>query len=733
MRGGHSLVILLISTLIYPSLPAYAASQPLLISPAADTAAPTRIAPGEAPIIDGDLSDPAWAKAAIIDDLRQVEPNTGAPATERTVVRMMYDENNLYFSIYAYDSEPDLIIMRSMARDSDIYTGDNVGFTLDPGPTRRNAYSFQFGPSGGRNDSLILNNSQELDEWDPIWHLQTRIADNGWIAEIAIPFQSLSYEAGGADWGFEVSRTIRRKNEDVQWATQNPALDFRDVSQTGTLTGISNINRGLGLDIQVYGVGRAKHDWHIPGDGAGLSFTGGGNIFYRITPSLTGTLTFNPDFSDAPLDARQVNTTRFSLFFPETRDFFLHDAAAFEFGGRGFSQGFDRSANNGRPFFTRNIGLAGGEQVSIIGGGKLSGTFGGFGIGALTVLTDDTPSASGQFLSVARITRPVLGESKLGIVMTNGDPTGQSNNTVVGADFQYRNSNFSGVGILQSDFYFERSFSNTAGNDNAFGVALNLPNEPWGGNASFKQLGENFEPALGFANRVGIRDYRVSLYNRQRFPRPNIRVLEFDAMASFITDHDGRLETREAEVGIDLITPSDYEYALDVRNNFENILNPFDVAGVDLPIGRYSWTNFEARFESSDAEAISFGAEVACCSFYDGDGIEASAEIDFRPNQFYEIAAEWEGTFLDLPAGRVDIHVLTVNAILNFSPDMWLDMQVQYDNISKELGFLSRYRWEYSPGNEVFVAIGQTAEIPNSRFISQRSQVSVRLGRTFRY
>jgi hypothetical protein len=697
------------------------------------SAAATRIDVADAPTIDGDLSDLIWARATVIDDFRQVEPNTGAPGTERTVVRVMYDENNLYFGVYAYDSEPDLIVMRSMARDGEIFTGDNVGFVLDPGPTRRNAYSFQFGPSGGRNDSLILNNSEELDEWDPIWSLRTRVVSDGWVAEIAVPFQSLSYEADGADWGFDIDRRIRRKNEDVQWAVQNPALDFTDVSQTGTLTGIREINQGLGLDVQVYGVARIKRDWHIPGEDTGMSFTAGGNAFYRITPALTGTLTFNPDFSDAPLDARQINTTRFSLFFPETRDFFLQDAAAFEFGGRGFSRGFDRSANNGRPFFTRNIGLVNREQVSVVGGGKLSGTYAGFGIGALSVLTGDTPTSSGQVLSVARITRPIFAESKMGFVVTNGDPTGETENTVAGVDFQYRNSNWLGGGIFQSDIYFERSFSSMLGDDNAFGLALNYPNEPWGWDANFKQVGTNFEPALGFVNRPGIREYQGNLYNRRRYVDYVLRELEFVVQSTFVTDLDDRLETRESEVSVQAETSSDNGYALDIGNSFENVLEPFDVADIIIPAGRYTWSNVETRFRSSDAFPLAIGVTVACCSFYNGRSIETSLELQYRPNEFYEFAAEWEATYLDLPGGEVDIHVLTVNANLNFTPDMQLDLQTQYDNISKEFGFLARYRWEYAPGDELFVALGQTAEIPGQRFVAQRSQLSVRLGRTFRY
>ena len=703
--------------------------------------AAARIDTADAPVIDGDLSDPSWAQAMVIDEFLQVEPDTGAPATERTVLRIMYDENNLYFGVYAYDSQPDQIVVRSMARDGPLYTGDNISIVLDPGLTRRNAYSFQIGPSGGRGDALILNNSSQLDEWDPIWAAQARIVADGWVAEMAIPFRSLSYEAGQPNWGFDFSRNISRKNENIQWAVQNPALFFFDISQSGTLTGIANTNPGVGLDIQVYGVTHVKRDWHIPGEDIGISATAGGNAFYRITPALTGTLTFNPDFSDAPLDARQVNTTRFSLFFPETRDFFLQDAAAFEFGGRGFTRGFfDRSANNGRPFFSRNIGLVRREQVSILGGGKLSGTLGGFGIGALSVLTGDTPTSSGQVLSVARVTRPVLAESNMGVIFTNGDPTGATENTVAGADFQFRDSNWIGGGIFQSDMYYQRSFSSTRGEDDTFGVALNYPNEPWGGDFGFKEIGADYEPALGFVNRGGIRLYDGNLVNLQRFRDHALRTFEIGVRSSFVTDLRDRLESRESQISIEAETQSNDNYSLDLSNNYENVLEEFPVVrnnnrddNVIIPAGRYTWSTVQASFRTSEVRALAFRVEVTCCSYYDGSGIETEFGLNYRPNEYYEIAAEWEASYFDMPGGKVNVHIVTISANVNFSPYMQIDMQAQYDNISEEFGFLSRYRWEFAPGDELFIALGQGAEIPDARFVAQRSLLSVRIGRTFRF
>src|SRR4029077_165618 len=243
-----------------------------------------------------------------------------------------------------------------------------------------------------------------------------------------------------------------------------------------------------GLDVQVHGAPRVKHDWQVDSADAGSSFTAGGNAFYKVTPALTNTLTVNPDFSDAPLDIRQVNTTRFSLFTPETRDFFLQDVAAFEFGGRSFGRNSgDRASNNGRPFFSRNIGLVQGQQVSLPVGDKLSGQLAGFDVGAFSVLTDRTPTGqAGQVLSVARATHPILAESKFGFVFTNGDPTGLTDNTVAGVDFQYRNSNLFGSKVLQADTSFMRSFSSAAGRDDSAAVSLNFPNEPWSGDFVFK-------------------------------------------------------------------------------------------------------------------------------------------------------------------------------------------------------------------------------------------------------
>ena len=699
------------------------------------SAAAARIAASEAPIIDGDLSDPVWAKATIIDQFRQKRPDPGALPTERTVLRILYDENNLYFALYAYDSQPDQIIPGTMERDGALGAADSIVLLIDPGLTRRNAYGFEIDASGGRRDELELNNTLEIPEWDAIWTARARRVADGWVAEIAIPFRSLSYDSAQTVWGFDVSRRLRHKNERLYWSGYSPALSFSDVSQAGSLTGIGNINRGLGLDVQVYGALRAKHDWQAAKDGAGISFTAGGNAFYKITPALTNTLTVNPDFSDAPLDVRQVNTTRFSLFTPETRDFFLQDVSAFEFGGRNFGRNVnDKMSNNGRPFFSRNIGLVRGVPVSLVVGDKLSGQYGGFDIGALSVLTDRTPTSPGQVLSVARITHPIFSESKIGFVFTNGDPTGLTRNSVAGLDFQYRDSNFLPGKVFQADGYYQRSSSSAVGDDDSAAIALGFPNEPWSGDFVFKQIGANFQPALGFINRADIRLYQGSVAHLSRYRDMLLHELEPGIEYLFVTDLHNRLESSENDIYLRAQSTIGDQITLKLVNSHENVPARFNLPrNVPVLAGPYDWTNIDARFRSFDGRIVSVDTEITCCSFYNGRSVDAKIKLVFRPNAYFELTPSYGFTAIDLPTGHVDIHLLAVDSVINFMPDMQLALQAQFDNISRSFGFSARFRWEYEPGNEIFVGVGQSALIPGTTFKTGITQLSIRLGHTFRF
>lgn len=688
----------------------------------------TRIDPSEAPEIDGALSEEVWQRSAVIDDFRQWEPFPGEIPTERTELRILYDEDNLYFGVYNYDSEPDQITLREMERDGELYLGDYFRIYLDPGRTGRNGYLFEIAATGGRRDAILQNNTENLSQWDTIWEGQVQIVEDGWIGEFAIPFRSISYAPDDPDWGFDFSRMIRRKNERTRWTSYGPGINILDISNAGVMTGITGVNPSAGLDVQVYGRASYKQDWQNPRRGA-LSGAPSANAYYKITPALTGTLTLNPDFSDSPLDVRQVNTTRFSLFTPETRDFFLQDVATFQFGGRTLE-----NANNARPFFSRNIGLVNGRPVTILGGAKLSGNIGGIGIGALSVLTNETSLTPKQVLSVARVSVPAFEGANIGFIATNGDPTGLSENTVLGADIQYRNESLIEGKIIELDAFYERSFSNVAGDDNAGGVVLNFPNEPLNVELRYKHVGATFTPALGFANRKGVHSYDANFGYTWRLRDSPIRILTVNFLNDLFTDLGSVVQSHRHTAGAFLEMRNSKRYWVEVRNYFENVPAPFDLPnGVVVPGQKYNWTNVYLRYDAAQVSTLRLGVEVECCSFYNGSYFDVVATLAYRLNGTLEIAPRYEGTFIDLPTGYVDIHILSLETILNFTPDMQLVTQTQFDNISRSFGFSARYRWEYAPGDELFVALAQTALIPGTQFRAQTTQLSIRLGRTFRF
>jgi Carbohydrate family 9 binding domain-like len=699
----------------------------------------TRIDPGEAPMIDGDPAEAVWQKAEAIEEFYQVDPRPGQPASERTVARFIYDSNTLYVSIYAYDREPDRIVASLRARDANLDVDDGVRIYIDPQLSRRDAYYFEMNSLGSRVDALIQNNNTFLPRWNTIWQGRAKRQVDGYSVEMAIPFRDLSFNPANPNWGMEIQRRIRRTGERIRWSNIRPAVYYADVSRSGTIEGISGANQGLGLDIQLYGKMNYKREWPIDHEASNLVFSS--NAYYKIT----GTLTINPDFSDSPLDLRQVNTTRFNLFQPETRDFFLQDAAMFEFGGRSYVTRDGIARDNGRPFFSRNIGLAGNQPVSITTGGKLSGQVGGFSIGAVGVLTDGPlkqgqtcdPLRSitlkcGEALSVVRVTRPVLGESRLGMIFTNGDPTGQSANTVAGADFQYLNSNIVPGKVGQIDLFYARSMSSTKGNDDTWGASFNFPNEPYGGAFHVKQIGTNYAPAMGFASRTGIRQWDGILLRRDR----NTRFRFFDVLTSWnvITGLDNHIQFRENAIGGGITTQFTDEYHIRAVNSFEDVPVPFMLAGkVPIPVGRYNWTNGNFFIRTSDGRPWAARFDVTCCHYYNGSYWRMDFQLDWRPIPLLQFEPRYTYTFFNLPTGSIGIHLATANVILNFTPDMQLFTQLQFDNVSQNFAASVRYRWEYQPGSELFVLLGQAAAIPGVTFQPLITQAAMRIGHTLRF
>ncbi|MBW2244794.1 MAG: carbohydrate binding family 9 domain-containing protein [Deltaproteobacteria bacterium] len=391
----------------------------------------------EAPTIDGYLDDPAWRQAFKIEDFTQVVPVTGAEPSERTLVYVARDEQNLYLGIRCYVRDPSTILAKRMQRDDSLFYDDRFAIVLDTFHDRRNGYFFQINPIGGRRDA-IFEGEVFMVEWDGIWHAEARIDEKGWVAELAIPFQTLSYDPETDTWGLNLLRGIRRDNERTRWADPTLNRSFMNMSHAGILEGMRGISQGLGLDIKPYLSLGYEDD--PDKDKSKVIAEPGGDIAYKLTPSLTATVTANTDFAETEIDEAQSTVTRFALFFPEKRDFFLQDAGIFEFADlqhKVVSPDGDTDAN-ARPFFSRKIGLTNdGKEPAIHVGGKLTGRIGRFNLGLLDVQLEDHGDVRSRNLAVGRVAMNLLGESKLGAIVTNGDPNSNDDNTLVGTDFNH--------------------------------------------------------------------------------------------------------------------------------------------------------------------------------------------------------------------------------------------------------------------------------------------------------
>ena len=401
----------------------------------------------EAPVIDGKLDDAVWEKAAVITNFTQVRPIENVAPTERTEVRLLQDSDFLYVAIRAYDSEPEKLIAKEMQRDISLRSEDRLSFTIDTFRNLRSGYYFAMNPRGSRLDGLVTPGADRggyQPEWDGIWYGKSSIDSLGWVVEIAIPAKTISFDPDLDIWGFNVERDIERKGERVRWSGLKRNLQVADMTDAGTITEMGEFSQGRGLDIIPYLKGGYKKDHSAGTDD--FDFEPGLDLFYKISPAVTLAVTVNTDFAETEVDDRQVNLTRFPLFFEEKRDFFLQDANIFRFAK------LNRSP---LPFHSRRIGLTPNRSpLDIIAGGKITGRLGNVNFGLLNVQVDEFEGLESKNLTVGRASMNVLGESETGIIVTHGDPSSNDNNSLIGYDFNYLNSDFQGSGqIVEGNFY----------------------------------------------------------------------------------------------------------------------------------------------------------------------------------------------------------------------------------------------------------------------------------------
>jgi hypothetical protein len=718
------------------------------VEPVARSAVVTAITEGIT--LDGVLDEPMWRVAPKIGDLIQRQPLPGRPPTERTDVTLLNDGDYLYVGVVSYDSDPGRVIGTQMARDASLGSDDRIEILLDTFRDQRSAFYFATNPSGALVDGLVANGQLNAD-WDAIWNVRTRRTHEGWVAEFAIPFKSLSFPAGRTVWGFNIARHVYRKLEENRWSGARLDLQFNQLSEAGEITNLVGLTQGIGLDVRPFLAGRA---FRVGGRRDGDAKPGL-DLFYNVTPSLKLTATFNTDFGETEVDARQINLSRFSLLFPEKRSFFLQGAGVFGFASTGPEPagGIPPAGADVYPFFSRQIGLLRGEEVPIDAGIKLTGTVGRTDVGLLSVRTgdlrrpDDLLVVREKNFLVGRVKRNLFKQSYVGALFTEGHPEQGRSGRTYGADLRLATSRFLG---RRNNFvvnaYGVRSVNPAApGRDWSYGFSAHYPNDKFNAQIALREVQENFQPALGFVQRDNVRMLRIAgSYN----PRPkkflNVQQMFHDVYYTHFTRLDnGEVESWDLYVTLldwHLNSGDNLHGMFDFNPTYERLFEPFEISpGVFLQPGEYRFTRFRSNLLSTAAKRrLSGSINLSYGGYWSGHAEQLTTGLTFKLPPRFIASLSTNQTFARLPEGDFIARIFSSNISYAASPTLSFSNLVQYDNRSRNLGWQSRMRWTLQPGNDLFFAfrqgwIQEEHDRNNLRFRVEDSKLSAKFQYSFRF
>ncbi len=701
-----------------PAVPAAAGVQPggALVFDGGSELAPAdryRVVPRrveQGPRIDGTLDEEVWLSAALIDDFVQQEPSEGDPATERTIVRLLYDAGAVYIGVEAFDSQPDDIVATEMRRDSPrLLDEDNFQIIIDTFRDRRSGYMFVTSPLGAKLEQQVAeegeggfrgsNTSNINVNWDGVWDVVARRTSDGWVAEIAIPMVTLRFpKAEEQVWGINFMRNIRRKNEQVFWAPISKEYTLTRVSLAGTMTGITAVDRGMDLRVTPYVLTGGGQDRV----GTGLDASGFGDVGldvkYGVASGLNLDVTLNTDFAQVEVDEQQVNLTRFPLFFPEKRDFFLENAGMFNVGA---SSGFNRLAD---LFFTRRVGLSsGGQPVPIIGGVRLSGKVDRHNIAVMNITTQEAFGDFGENFFVGRYSRDILARSKIGGLVINKEGVGGGShyNRTFAADTAlalHRN-------FVVNGFIAKTESPDISSGDMAGYVRGTWLSPSWSVYGEYLDLQENFNAEVGFVPRVGI---RTSRFHGEWDPRPGrwkIRFLDPMWNITYTTDQNNRLLTRRIHHMIGTYFEDGSRVVVWYNDNFEQLDVPFQIrSDVTIPPGTYRFGEWNFMYNTDPSRRLYAQTRYAPQTFFGGTRTDIRATVGVRATS--RIAAEvlFNRSDVELPGGGFVADLASLRFDLTLSPEMTLRTLSQYNSTTKEISTSVRFNWIYRPGSDIYVA-----------------------------
>ncbi len=697
-----------------------------------------------APVLDGRLDDAVWQRSEMIDDFHQIRPGDGTEPSERTEVYMVYTEDALYIGARMYDSNPELIAAPVIRHNQGLPGDDRLVIILDPFNTRRVGYRFETNLNGVRHDALYENITSFTGDWVAIWDVATDTFDQGWIAEVEIPFKTLPFDPNIDTWGFNFGRGIRRRSEEMAWVSYNRTYN---PSIVGLATGLEGMNQGVGLDIVPTLTMNERRTFN-PGDKES-DFDPSLDVFYRLTPSLNAALTVNTDFSSADVDNRQVNLTRFNLFFPERRDFFLNDSDLFQFGnisntGSQNQAGSRGARENARPYFSRTIGIgSSGEEVDLKYGGRISGRVGRWNIGTLAVRQDASANVDTSDLFVGRFSANVLDESTLGFIVTDGDPQSNLDNTVYGADFRYLNTQLASGRQVEGNIWYQQSDTpGLEGDDASWGVNISSPNNTGlRGEIGIKEVQRNFNPALGFVNRSNVRDYsgRVGythFYNSDLFQQ------SYSGLDVFRGELiDGGLQSEVLKFRfLEMETNARDSFDLGYTRYKEVVRTPFTIyseptRSVAIPAGDYSYQTFDFSLGTGNQREFSASIRSEFGDFYNGDQLGIFTSFNWNQSKNFAMELNYDWTDISLPQGEFTARLTSLNTQVAFTTNLYWISLLQYDNISENMGLNTRVQWIPEAGQEALIVLNYNMQDTDkdNTFHTALSDLSIRFRYTFRY
>lgn len=688
-----------------------------------------RAMPIQSPIkLDGFLTERAWSKSQKIFNFTQRELNEDKPATERTMVGLVYTLKTLYIGVWCYDSEADKLVAKEMKRDFNYYSEDNFKIIIDTYHDRRNAYLFIINPNGARADILITDEGRNTNrDWNGVWDVAVQTNEDGWFAEVAIPFSTLKFPKKEIQtWGINFERNIRRKKEQVLWQGWSRDYRLEQISQAGFLTGLEKISSGHLLEVKPYFSGGAEKE---VGFRTARVAKIGGDLNYLLSSNLKLNLTLHTDFAQVESDRARINLSRFSLYYPEKRDFFLE--------GRGsFSFGLGRRAE---VFYSRRIGLKGEEEIPIIGGARLIGKKGKTNIGLLSLQTsaeEDEPTTN---YSLIRISQDVLNQSKIGFILTAKNSKDVSN-FVYGIDSHYVSSKLFGDKNIAIGGAVAKSQTKgkSNGHNSAYRFYLTSHNDHVEYDLALVGIQKNFNPELGFLRRT---NYKMIYTELQFNPRPSflpwMRRMEFKPidLNYYLTDDTNQLESVSLEwrpLGFGTKSGEWFEY--NIQRFFDRLDESFEIHdGVDIPAGKYWFNRQEIQFSTFRGRKISWGSTMSWGGYYSGRRAEVSLRMNMNINKHLNLSADYQWNRLQFSQGKFVTKELGGRLEYAFTTKLYSRFFGQWNNEEREILINFRLNWIPKIGSDFYLAINQRISTANSRWKVKETVVLLKFVWRFSY